>query len=138
MIRLFKTSSIILLAILALAPAALAEKKVKVIVKNGYKPVEGEYYVVKQPDSTTYTVTETTPASVEEYGGITITNPATEKTVRSVYVDGQLVGKTTDVKMIGAPEGTHTVEYRDADGNVLWTESSVRVTKHHTTVIYPQ
>ena len=138
--NLFKLASITLLALVALAPVALARKE-KIIVKKYYKPAEGTVYLVKGDDTTktVYTVTETAPATtVTDMGGLEITYPATQKTTTSVYVNGQLVGESTKVKELGLEEGTYKVELRDSEGKTIWVDPSLHVVKQETTIVYPR
>ena|SRR2546423_2854217 len=132
-----KLLSIAILGIAALAP--LASAKHKIIVRNYYKPGEGTVYYIKGDDAKTYTVTETAPATtVTDMGGISFTTAPTEKTTTSIYVNGQLVGESSKVRLLGVEEGSYKVEMRDSEGKTVWVDPGVRVTRHRTTVIYPE
>jgi len=120
---LLKGSSVALvgfLALVVLAPAALAHKKI--IVRNIYEPAPDTVYV--------------TPKTTPDLGIVTLnTIPSGDQ----VYVNGNLVGETgTTVHTMALGPGSYTIEERDAKGKVIWTEPGVTVVRHHTTIIYPQ
>ena len=130
--NLLKLSTICLLALFISVPAALAgHKKVKVIVQKEYAPSESTVYVTEKTAPDLGLVEIAAPTTTE-------TTTTTTKTTDSVYVDGKLVGETTKIKTMGVAAGTHVIEVRDSDGNVIWTEPHVRVVKHETVVLNPE
>lgn len=135
--NLIKISALALLAFAAYAPVSVAREP-KIVIRKYYKQGEGTVYFRKGDKDDTFTVTETAPATtITDFGGLVISNPV-QKTTTSIYVNGQLVGQTTKVRELGLEQGTYKVELRDKDGNVIWTDPSLHVTQHETTVVYPQ
>jgi len=73
------------------------------------------------------------PGPVTYTGELRIKNPTPGA---SIYVDGAFVGLTDKVKNIPLPAGTHEVQLRDSDGDILYQES-VAIIAGRTTQIQP-
>jgi hypothetical protein len=120
-------SAVVLLGFLTLAP--LASARPRVIIRGGfgggwgypgwYDPYWGwgpGYY----------------PGPESYMGDVKIKNSTPGE---SIYVDGGFVGVTDKVKKIPLAPGTHSLELRASDGNILFQEN-VHVTAGRTVDIH--
>jgi len=123
---LWKVSAIALFGLLTLAPVASARPP-RIILRGGFGyPVWigtywGPSYVYTYPLPVAYT------------GELKIKAPTLGA---AIYVDGAFVGLTDKVKNIPLPAGTHEVQLRDPDGDILYQES-VAIIGGRTTQIQP-
>ncbi len=120
MYRLWKTSAIALLALLPLAPMALAQRRVIVVQRQPsvvivrrplflgpgwYDP----YYPWGPPFPYAYGVPST--------GDVKL---VTDMKDASVYVDGGYAGKAGKLKKFPRPPGTHDIALRDSEGHTFF------------------
>ena len=123
---LWKVSAIALFGLLTLAPVASARPP-RIIIRGGFGypvwvgPYWGPSYIYTYPVPVAYT------------GELKIKAPTPGT---SIYVDGAFVGLTDKVKNIPLPAGTHEVQLRDPDGDILYQES-VAIIGGRTTQIQP-
>jgi hypothetical protein len=121
-----KVSAIALFGLLTLVPVASA-KQPRIIIRGGFGypvwfyPYWGPSYIY------------TYPVPVTNTGELKIKAPMPGA---SIYVDGGFVGVTDKVKKIPLPAGTHEIQLRDPDGEILYQES-VEIIAGRTTQIQP-
>ena len=142
MIRFWKASSIILLALFTLAPIASAKKKKVVIYYQ--PPSSTAWYEVRTVKTGapvyTYTVPQGT-SSIYVYeaappkttGTVRITAPAKDSTL---WIDGEFAGTTGNIMQLGLEAGSHDVELRDPEGRKVFA-GSVDIVTGQTTEIKP-
>lgn len=144
MIRLWKVSAISLLALMTLAPFALAKHKVVIYYQNSSSP--GWYQVYTEPQTAPPAYTYSVPSSTQQvyvYPAPTLAAGMGQVKIKvpyhdtSVFVDGQFAGTSDHVAKLGLEAGTHNIQLRDRTGNVVFNEN-VAVSANQVTELKPE
>jgi hypothetical protein len=122
MLRTVKTAGIALLALLTLVPAASAQRRVVVSGRFGFgRPVPYYPYAYRAwwPGWDWGWGPYYAPQQVPATGEVKLISPLKDA---SVYVDGGFAGRADKLKKFALPLGTHDIQLRDQDGQVLHQE----------------